>query len=174
MSISYKAKQSSDVTRLSVASPHPPPPMAEGIPKPAHWAQLYHSTTSVAVNSAPTTDVGPATKPARKRSRASRRTPTTLLNTDASNFRTMVQQFTGVPSAPYIPGGPSTISYGFGFGLGLGLDNPIQQTTTAHGLHQQQYFNNFAPAEQFAMNYENIDNEIFQGMMNSTMRSFTG
>ncbi|PKU76812.1 VQ motif-containing protein 22 [Dendrobium catenatum] len=151
--------------------------MADGSPKPACWAQLYHRTTSVAVNSDPTTDVGRSTKPPRKRSRASRRTPTTLLNTDASNFRTMVQQFTGVPSAPYIPGGPSTINLGFGFGLGLGLDNPIQQTTTAQpsfgGLHQQQYFNNFAPADQFAMNYENIDNEIFQGM-NSTMRSFTG
>ncbi|PWA41842.1 VQ motif-containing protein 22 [Artemisia annua] len=31
----------------------------------------------------------------RRRSRASRRTPTTLLNTDTSNFRAMVQQFTG-------------------------------------------------------------------------------
>ncbi|KAE8649799.1 hypothetical protein Csa_012043 [Cucumis sativus] len=37
-------------------------------------------------------------KPVRKRSRASRRTPTTLLNTDAANFRAMVQQFTGGPS----------------------------------------------------------------------------
>ncbi|KAE8673055.1 hypothetical protein F3Y22_tig00111812pilonHSYRG00018 [Hibiscus syriacus] len=37
-------------------------------------------------------------KPARKRSRASRRTPTTLLNTDTTNFRAMVQQFTGNPS----------------------------------------------------------------------------
>uniref|UniRef100_A0A7N0TY78 VQ domain-containing protein n=1 Tax=Kalanchoe fedtschenkoi TaxID=63787 RepID=A0A7N0TY78_KALFE len=39
------------------------------------------------------------TKPARKRSRASRRTPTTMLSTDTSNFRAMVQQFTGGPSA---------------------------------------------------------------------------
>ncbi|KVH89645.1 VQ-like protein [Cynara cardunculus var. scolymus] len=31
----------------------------------------------------------------RRRSRASRKTPTTLLNTDTSNFRAMVQQFTG-------------------------------------------------------------------------------
>ncbi|PPS16573.1 hypothetical protein GOBAR_AA04022 [Gossypium barbadense] len=57
-------------------------------------------------------------KPARKRSRASRRTPTTLLNTDPTNFRAMVQQFTGGPSAVRFAsdsvhlGGPD-----FGFGI---------------------------------------------------------
>ncbi|KAI3936588.1 hypothetical protein MKX01_003731 [Papaver californicum] len=39
-------------------------------------------------------------KPIRRR-RASRGAPVTLLNTDASNFRAMVQQFTGVPSPPF-------------------------------------------------------------------------
>uniref|UniRef100_A0A0D9X1P4 VQ domain-containing protein n=1 Tax=Leersia perrieri TaxID=77586 RepID=A0A0D9X1P4_9ORYZ len=41
--------------------------------------------------------------PTRKRSRsaaASRRPPTTVLATDASNFRAMVQEFTGFPSPP--------------------------------------------------------------------------
>ncbi|XP_019160740.1 PREDICTED: VQ motif-containing protein 22-like isoform X2 [Ipomoea nil] len=39
---------------------------------------------------------GRVAKPVRRRSRASRRTPcTTVFNTDASNFRAMVQQFTG-------------------------------------------------------------------------------
>ncbi|KAE8679716.1 Choline-phosphate cytidylyltransferase B [Hibiscus syriacus] len=55
-------------------------------------------------------------KPARKRSRASRRTPTTLLNTDTTNFRAMVQQFTGCPSfaaGSAHPGGP-TFEFGFG------------------------------------------------------------
>ncbi|XWS30944.1 hypothetical protein CRYUN_Cryun23aG0034500 [Craigia yunnanensis] len=56
-------------------------------------------------------------KPVRRRSRASRRTPTTLLNTDTTNFRAMVQQFTGGSSAPFAPvghsGGPN---FGFGFG----------------------------------------------------------
>ncbi|XP_026430417.1 VQ motif-containing protein 22-like [Papaver somniferum] len=33
--------------------------------------------------------------------RASRGAPVTLLNTDASNFRAMVQQFTGVPNPPF-------------------------------------------------------------------------
>ncbi|KAG6591811.1 VQ motif-containing protein 22-like [Cucurbita pepo subsp. pepo] len=46
----------------------------------------------------PSSDGVRVAKPVRKRSRASRRTPTTLLNTDAANFRAMVQQFTGGPS----------------------------------------------------------------------------
>uniref|UniRef100_A0A803QIP7 VQ domain-containing protein n=1 Tax=Cannabis sativa TaxID=3483 RepID=A0A803QIP7_CANSA len=63
---------------------------------------------------------GRVSKPVRRRSRASRRTPTTLLNTDTTNFRAMVQQFTGGPTAPFAnsgahPGGP-----GFVFGLGGG------------------------------------------------------
>ncbi|XP_057506310.1 calmodulin-binding protein 25-like [Actinidia eriantha] len=47
---------------------------------------------------------GRVSKPTRRRSRASRRTPTTLLNTDAANFRAMVQQFTGGGgfAAPFI------------------------------------------------------------------------
>ncbi|XP_057792798.1 VQ motif-containing protein 22 [Salvia miltiorrhiza] len=42
---------------------------------------------------------GRVAKPVRRRSRASRRTPTTLLNTDTANFRAMVQHFTGGPAA---------------------------------------------------------------------------
>ncbi|XP_051117590.1 uncharacterized protein LOC127242189 [Andrographis paniculata] len=37
----------------------------------------------------------------RKRSRASRRAPTTVLTTDANNFRAMVQEFTGIPAPPF-------------------------------------------------------------------------
>lgn len=37
----------------------------------------------------------------RKRTRASRRAPTTVLTTDTSNFRAMVQEFTGIPSSPF-------------------------------------------------------------------------
>ncbi|CAD6251723.1 unnamed protein product [Miscanthus lutarioriparius] len=61
-------------------------------------------------------------KPARRRSRASRRAPVTLLNTDTSNFRAMVQQFTGIPAGPYGPGGGAgggpVISFGGGAGAG--------------------------------------------------------
>ncbi|KAL0908768.1 hypothetical protein M5K25_023277 [Dendrobium thyrsiflorum] len=66
---------------------------------------------------------------ARKRSRTSRRAPTTLLNTDTSNFRAMVQQFTGAPSVPYttsyMPAGATTTTLNFG----IGFNNPASQST---------------------------------------------
>ncbi|KAL1547007.1 hypothetical protein AAHA92_23533 [Salvia divinorum] len=40
----------------------------------------------------------------KKRTRASRRAPTTVLTTDTSNFRQMVQEFTGIPAAPFSGG----------------------------------------------------------------------
>ncbi|EPS63451.1 hypothetical protein M569_11333, partial [Genlisea aurea] len=41
----------------------------------------------------------------RKRTRVSRRAPTTVLTTDATNFRRMVQEFTGIPTRPFSDGG---------------------------------------------------------------------
>ncbi|KAE8679789.1 putative carbohydrate transporter [Hibiscus syriacus] len=37
----------------------------------------------------------------KKRTRASRRAPTTVLTTDTRNFRAMVQEFTGIPAPPF-------------------------------------------------------------------------
>ncbi|XP_039033514.1 uncharacterized protein LOC120169439 [Hibiscus syriacus] len=37
----------------------------------------------------------------KKRSRASGRAPTTVLTTDTTNFRAMVQEFTGIPASPF-------------------------------------------------------------------------
>ncbi|KAL4369002.1 hypothetical protein GQ457_05G008500 [Hibiscus cannabinus] len=51
-----------------------------------------------------TTDQQPNNNMARnskKRSRASRRAPTTVLTTDTTNFRAMVQEFTGIPAPPF-------------------------------------------------------------------------
>lgn len=60
-------------------------------------------------------DQGRVAKPIRRRSRASRRTPTTLLNTDTANFRAMVQHFTGGPAAAaarqQIPDRAAALSY---------------------------------------------------------------
>ncbi|VAI92358.1 calmodulin-binding protein 25-like [Triticum dicoccoides] len=85
-----------------------------------------------------------AGKPAaRKRARASRRAPVTLLNTDASNFRAMVQQFTGIPSAPGGPfSGAPVINFGGASGYGFA---PQQQPAPAlsfdhHHLHQRQQY----------------------------------
>ncbi|KAL5741756.1 hypothetical protein ACOSP7_028488 [Xanthoceras sorbifolium] len=127
--------------------------MSETMSGPSDWSQFYQQNLSVQMVSSginPTNNPitiassnphasgsstntqtqlspeGRVSKPARRRSRASRRTPTTLLNTDTTNFRAMVQQFTGGPSAPFgssgtQPGGPGTNTYGFGqVGVGVG------------------------------------------------------
>ena len=53
---------------------------------------------------------GPSTsgRTSKKRTRASRRAPTTVLTTDTSNFRAMVQEFTGIPAPPFSSGGYTT------------------------------------------------------------------
>ncbi|OEL33232.1 hypothetical protein BAE44_0005748 [Dichanthelium oligosanthes] len=60
----------------------------------------------------------PPPRGSRKRTRASRRAPTTVLTTDTSNFRAMVQEFTGIPSPP------------FGAGLGVGVGGPAASLRT--------------------------------------------
>ncbi|KAL8088215.1 uncharacterized protein LOC141698310 isoform X1 [Apium graveolens] len=45
-------------------------------------------------------------KPIQKRSRVSRQTQTSLLRTTATNFKAMVQQFTGYPVSPFAPIAP--------------------------------------------------------------------
>ncbi|GAV59265.1 VQ domain-containing protein [Cephalotus follicularis] len=47
------------------------------------------------------TDKTNVVKNSKKRTRASRRAPTTVLTTDTSNFRQMVQEFTGIPAPPF-------------------------------------------------------------------------
>ncbi|CAL9083562.1 unnamed protein product [Musa textilis] len=49
----------------------------------------------------PTAAAAAGPRSSKKRSRASRRAPTTVLTTDTSNFRAMVQEFTGIPSPPF-------------------------------------------------------------------------
>lgn len=113
---------------------------------------------------------GRVSKPVRRRSRASRRTPTTLLNTDTTNFRAMVQQFTGGPSAPFAsgahPGGPN-----FGFGLGARqahLHNPsAMMLPPGHGYHlqpqQQQLFQQQSQQYMFSLGNNNNNNNNAAG-----------
>ncbi|RRT79300.1 hypothetical protein B296_00002987 [Ensete ventricosum] len=54
-----------------------------------------------------------APRNSKKRSRASRRAQTTVLTTDTSNFRAMVQQFTGIPSPPFDIAPTATSSFPF-------------------------------------------------------------
>ncbi|XP_022772304.1 uncharacterized protein LOC111314950 isoform X2 [Durio zibethinus] len=55
----------------------------------------------------------------RKRTRASRRAPTTVLTTDTTNFRAMVQEFTGVPAPPFSVSSYSRRLDLFGSGSGM-------------------------------------------------------
>ncbi|KAL5982164.1 hypothetical protein ACLOJK_016233 [Asimina triloba] len=73
-------------------------------------------------------DQPPAPRNPKKRSRASRRAPTTVLTTDTTNFRAMVQEFTGIPAPPFSAspfprGGRLDL---FGTSLRTGLADPLQ------------------------------------------------
>ncbi|KAK8519273.1 hypothetical protein V6N13_133200 [Hibiscus sabdariffa] len=63
---------------------------------PASSNQCSVSTTNSKLNNKSNTMRNP-----KKRSRASRRAPTTVLTTDTNNFRAMVQEFTGIPAPPF-------------------------------------------------------------------------
>uniref|UniRef100_A0ACD5V701 Uncharacterized protein n=1 Tax=Avena sativa TaxID=4498 RepID=A0ACD5V701_AVESA len=134
--------------------------MGEASANMAHWAGLYGAATGAGGNggaaasaegsgvtvssptsggsgggsparSAPGVEGGRVGKPARRRSRASRRAPVTMLNTDTSNFRAMVQQFTGIPSGPYGPaGGGPVISFGAAGGSS-GVGMPVRPSPSS-------------------------------------------
>lgn len=95
-----------------------PPSLADS-PRPSdqdHDGNQNHSTTTTG---------GPARNP-KKRSRASRRAPTTVLTTDTTNFRQMVQEFTGIPAPPFSASGfPTRTRFDLdlfgGMGMGLGF-----------------------------------------------------
>ncbi|KDP42784.1 hypothetical protein JCGZ_00483 [Jatropha curcas] len=93
---------------------------------------------------------GRVAKPVRRRSRASRRTPTTLLNTDTTNFRAMVQQFTGGPSAPFSSSGSHLTTSSFNFGM-----NPrqvhVNPMVPAAGYHNLQYQQQNQPSYLFSL-----------------------
>lgn len=79
---------------------------------------MLSPTSSYTSSSGQLTPKGNASKPIRRRSRASKRTPTTLLNANTTNFRALVQQFTGCPSTTTMPSsslgvhkGPITLNF---------------------------------------------------------------
>nr|GME04828.1 phosphatidylinositol 3-kinase 2-like [Ipomoea batatas] len=60
----------------------------------------------------------------KKRTRASRRAPTTVLTTDTANFRQMVQEFTGIPTAPFSVGAPYSRRLDLFSGAGSAMRSP--------------------------------------------------
>lgn len=80
-----------------------------------HCLVLSPSCSTTAT--APLTPKGCVSKPIRRRSRASKKTPTTLLNANISNFRALVQQFTGCHSSTRSLGkqkGPINLNFQLG------------------------------------------------------------
>ncbi|URD86027.1 VQ motif [Musa troglodytarum] len=160
---------------------HPSMAMGDTVSGPAQWAQLgggarrHPSATPAASDSNPTVDGLPAKvthqqiegrvgKPVRRRSRATRRAPTTMLNTDTTNFRAMVQQFTGVPSGPYSaeyrPGGVPISNLGGGYSS----HEPLNQTAfTSFGhLQQHQYQGqSLQHPQEEQQQYQSSDGNIF-------------
>ncbi|XP_059440319.1 VQ motif-containing protein 22-like [Corylus avellana] len=89
----------------------------DGQPPPLSHDTTIDSSPSAPNNAHQLTPKGSVSKAARRRSRASKRTPTTLLNANANNFRALVQQFTGCPSAAISFGnqkGPVNLDFGRG------------------------------------------------------------
>nr|GMD50277.1 phosphatidylinositol 3-kinase 2-like [Ipomoea batatas] len=60
-------------------------------------------------HSPPSDQPPPPPKNPKKRTRASRRAPTTVLTTDTTNFRLMVQEFTGIPAGPFSGSGGGSL-----------------------------------------------------------------
>ncbi|MBA0769876.1 hypothetical protein Gotri_018567 [Gossypium trilobum] len=111
---------------------------------PTDWPQFYdHALSNQEIPNR--VRLLTSESPVRRRSRASRRTPTTLLNTDTTNFRAMVQQFTGGPSAPFAGGAPHHGGPNFGYGFGTrhqphnsNPNNPLMLPPTGFHLQYQQ------------------------------------
>ncbi|KAM0027216.1 putative VQ motif-containing protein [Helianthus debilis subsp. tardiflorus] len=122
--------------------------------------------------------LGVITKNPKKRTRASRRAPTTVLTTDTTNFRQMVQEFTGIPAAPFSTSASSS-SASFSrrldlYGSGMA---PMLKPSAKKGHVQVQtaYSNNISaptsilqlpPSETFGvtkqpLNLSNLQNQMF-------------
>lgn len=120
------------VTTTSTSSSTSPPPLPQ-----------YHGP------------LGRGSRPIRRRSRASRRTPTTIFNTDTRNFRAMVQQFTGNQTGPVESQGPVQF-----FGpRNINLVNPSAYNIQFQQQVQQQ---NFPPQGQIG------ETLIFNGLGNTS------
>ncbi|KAK6254226.1 hypothetical protein QUC31_015946 [Theobroma cacao] len=116
------------------------------------------------------TPMGSSSKPIRRRSRASKKTPTTLLNANTSNFRALVQQFTGCPSAPLSQGsrrGPINLNFAVGSernqrGIATsimsasGNDYNYYQQSHQEQLRQQLY-----QEQQQAVSFDNVQHDAF-------------
>lgn len=110
---------------------------------------------------------GRVSKPIRRRSRASRRTPTTLLNTDTTNFRAMVQQFTGGPSAPFGSGGTNVPNFNFGLGSGRQAVH-VNPTAMMMGPSSTVGYHHLQPHQQHLYQHPNQQPQQYMFSLNSS------
>ncbi|XVF00472.1 hypothetical protein REPUB_Repub04eG0004100 [Reevesia pubescens] len=122
---------------------------------------------------------GSSSKPIRRRSRVSKKTPTTLLNANASNFRALVQQFTGYPSTPLSIGnrrGPINLNFALGSERNQGGTAPSIVSATGNDYcyqqnHQEQLRQQENPSrqqhqhlnheQQHAVSFNNVHHDAF-------------
>ncbi|KAF1869080.1 hypothetical protein Lal_00048360 [Lupinus albus] len=112
-------------------------PQPHGLGHDDNNARVFSVSSSVPTNN--------AARNSKKRTRASRRAPTTVLTTDTSNFRAMVQEFTGIPAPPF--SGSSSYSLTRRLDL-LPVSSSSLRTSASHHLDTTPSFNPFRPLPQ--------------------------
>nr|XP_016467458.1 PREDICTED: VQ motif-containing protein 22-like [Nicotiana tabacum] len=170
------------------------------MPNPTDWLQIYQHTLSEQPQTAPpsttvfggsqlsdatvvttTTSstslhhhgpLGRGSRTIRRRSRASRRTPTTVFNTNTTNFRAMVQQFTGSHSEPFSFSGLESDTFGSrNINLHQQIVNP-NTTPSAYNIQFQQEVQQIFPYTNPPSQDHTIGHEaFFHRLGNSSSRS---
>ncbi|KAK7861160.1 VQ motif-containing protein 22 [Quercus suber] len=170
--------------------------MDHGFSDPMAVTTSVTNSTTVSPNSSSVTN-GQLTpkgvsKPIRRRSRASKKTPTTLLNANTNNFRALVQQFTGCPSASISfrnQRGPVNLDFGkereenqsvvtsvMGpFGNNYYYQHQ-QSQSPQHHLHQQFQQQQLVPLQeqQSMYSFGNIGNDVFATSSNNPRLNMEG
>ncbi|XP_073158204.1 uncharacterized protein [Henckelia pumila] len=140
---------------------------SETMSTPNEWMQFYQtnyfsdhinqilppSTAADSRSSNLTPNHGRISKPLRRRARASRRTPTTLFNTDTANFRSMVQRFTGAPVSRFAHASSQPPAAAAGLhAMNEAATAVINAPDPAAGFHMQYYSHHLLQQQQvFAM-----------------------
>lgn len=126
------------------------------------WIQQYPNTTMAQSSGEPPVYIDsshvatgtdqPSPKPIRRRSRASRRTPVTVLNASPTDFRALVQRFTGCDSkdkvasasasAVNLPKGPVTIDFT------RNIDHATDQSSSRYTYYDNQMRSNLQNDQQ--------------------------
>ncbi|KAE9605910.1 hypothetical protein Lal_00025032 [Lupinus albus] len=117
----------------------------QGLCPPPHGLSHDENKNARVVSSSALTNNASATRNSKKRTRASRRAPTTVLTTDTSNFRAMVQEFTGIPAPPF--SGSSSYSITRRLDLLTGSSSSLR-TSASHHLDTTPSFYPLRPSPQ--------------------------